>query len=758
MIIEKLHIGCFGGLRDFTLELGCGINIVEGPNEAGKTTVAAFCAFILYGFEKSEKTLRLSLENSSASGYLEIKSDNKRYRIERESTPSGKDRLKTVDLTDNSLCMKGSVPGEVLLGVPAELFSHTAYISQAQGTLIDGNGVYEALENILFSGDEAVSVQKAQKRLDEARISLLHKNEKGGRIADLKKEHELLTERLYRASESNKKIILTESSLADAKEKLNENIKKRDDYELRLKYYDTDAVVRRFDNLHILQAEEAKLAAGNKKTIYDNTYKDFLPDTSYTARLKELDGEVKRLRDELNSIGEERVRHVSSEPNKAKYEDIIARIADLGGKYAILKRIDRNSRKYKFRHSSGIFLFILCICFLISAVFFFFKNNNIVYSAVTGSAAIAVLVIAVVLFKFSIVPRRDTRDILYRLDTENKDGLTKRLDESQSDEVRLKLYSERLSEFVKKNDTLASKLFDRQSELDRQLSKWGRKTVSDAIADTDEMFGKSQNGLRELENCRNAIKQTTEQLTGYDETVIRESYKTLSEAFNVLNIGEGQDKLNITALRTNYDFCCKQNTSLVERCHLLENQLTGLRAVTEKPAQLSDLIYSVDDELSSAVKRHRAYMLAHEQLAAAAEGMRSNITPNLSEESGRMLGSVTGGRYNELGIGSDMSMVYTVRGTGGSADTRSIDYMSAGTRDLAYISLRLALMSLIHRTSVPPVIFDESFARLDDRRLEMTLRLIAEYVQNGYQAILLTSQKRDAVIMNGIARFKHILL
>ncbi len=758
MNIEKLHIDCFGGLRDFTLDLGPGINIAEGPNEAGKTTVSAFCAYILYGFEKSEKTLRLSLENSSASGYLEVKSDNKRYRIERASTPSGKDRLKTIDLADNTLCMKGSVPGEVLLGVPAELFFHTAYISQAQGTLIDGNGVYEALENILSSGDEAVSIQKAQKRLDEARISLLHKNEKGGHIAGLKKEREQLTERLYRASESNKKIILTESSLTDAKEKLEENIKKCDEYELRLKYYDTEAVVRRFDKLHILQAEEARLTAGNKKTIYDNTYEGFLPDTSYAAGLKELEGEVKRLRDELNSIGEERVRHVLTEPNKAKCEDMIARVADLGGKYAILKRIDRNTHKYKFRRSSGFFLFLLCFCLLVSAVFFLFINDNIVYSAVTGSAAIAVFVIAVVLLKFSVVPQRDTRDILYQMDTVNTDGLIKRLDESQSDEVRLKLYSERLSEFIKKSDTLASRIFDKQSELDRQLRKWGRKTVSEAIADTDEMFGKSQNGLRELENCRNAIKQITEQLTEYDETAIRASYKTLSEALNVLHIGEGQDKLNITALRTNFDFCRKQNTSLVERCHLLENQLTELRTITEKPAPLADLIYSVDEELSSAVKRHRAYMLAHEQLTAAAEGLRSNITPNLSEDSGKMLGSVTEGRYSELGIGSDMSMVYTVRGADGSTDTRSIDYMSAGTRDLAYISLRLALMKLIYRTSIPPVIFDESFARLDDHRLEMTLRLISEYAQNGYQVLLLTSQKRDAVIMNGIARFKHILL
>jgi uncharacterized protein YhaN len=83
MIIEKLHIDSFGGLHDFTLELSSGINIIEGPNEAGKTTIASFCAFILFGFEKSERTLRISLDDSAAGGYLEVNTGEKRYRIEQ---------------------------------------------------------------------------------------------------------------------------------------------------------------------------------------------------------------------------------------------------------------------------------------------------------------------------------------------------------------------------------------------------------------------------------------------------------------------------------------------------------------------------------------------------------------------------------------------------------------------------------------------------------------------------------------------------
>jgi len=49
MIIQSLHIASFGGLEDFTLDLADGANILIGPNESGKSSVAAFVKFIFYG-------------------------------------------------------------------------------------------------------------------------------------------------------------------------------------------------------------------------------------------------------------------------------------------------------------------------------------------------------------------------------------------------------------------------------------------------------------------------------------------------------------------------------------------------------------------------------------------------------------------------------------------------------------------------------------------------------------------------------------
>ena len=49
MIIESIHIDKFAGLSDFDLRLGAGLNIIEGKNESGKSTVAAFIKFLFLG-------------------------------------------------------------------------------------------------------------------------------------------------------------------------------------------------------------------------------------------------------------------------------------------------------------------------------------------------------------------------------------------------------------------------------------------------------------------------------------------------------------------------------------------------------------------------------------------------------------------------------------------------------------------------------------------------------------------------------------
>ena len=46
MILEQVTIRSFGLLRNYTMDFSDGLNIVEGANETGKSTLAAFIRFM----------------------------------------------------------------------------------------------------------------------------------------------------------------------------------------------------------------------------------------------------------------------------------------------------------------------------------------------------------------------------------------------------------------------------------------------------------------------------------------------------------------------------------------------------------------------------------------------------------------------------------------------------------------------------------------------------------------------------------------
>ena len=78
-----------------------------------------------------------------------------------------------------------------LAGVPEEVFCRTAFVGQADGSFIDGQKIGQAIENILSSADESVNTKKAIKRLDDARVMLLYKNKKGGKIYELEMKRKI---------------------------------------------------------------------------------------------------------------------------------------------------------------------------------------------------------------------------------------------------------------------------------------------------------------------------------------------------------------------------------------------------------------------------------------------------------------------------------------------------------------------------------------------------------------------------------------
>ena len=149
--------------------------------------------------------------------------------------------------------------------------------------------------------------------------------------------------------------------------------------------------------------------------------------------------------------------------------------------------------------------------------------------------------------------------------------------------------------------------------------------------------------------------------------------------------------------------------------------------------------------------RYNAITLAKTAISDATSLIKSSISPILSAQAGEYMRKATENRYSSIIVSPKLSFKYGVPDGSSALSPRDTDYMSEGTRDAAYLSLRLALIGYIYNKELPPLVFDEAFSRLDDRRLASMFRIVNEYTSKGAQAIIFTSQKRDAEIIRDIA-------
>ncbi|HSP47534.1 MAG TPA: AAA family ATPase [Clostridiaceae bacterium] len=225
MKIRKIRIGNFGKLTDFEVSLEDGVNIIYGGNEAGKSTLQGFILACLYGSSLNRKSGKESLrkrfipfDKNFASGVLEIESGEEEIIIEKKVAATKKDDATRVysKASYEQLGYTENI-GREILGLNDSAFLKTLFITQ-DGTSFSEDrdeGLILKLTNLLDTGDEEISYNKAMIRLDEE-IRKTKNNRKTGRLDQLYLEQGQLNTELMEGIRTRKILETLEQELAEA--------------------------------------------------------------------------------------------------------------------------------------------------------------------------------------------------------------------------------------------------------------------------------------------------------------------------------------------------------------------------------------------------------------------------------------------------------------------------------------------------------------------------------------------------------------
>lgn len=156
----------------------------------------------------------------------------------------------------------------------------------------------------------------------------------------------------------------------------------------------------------------------------------------------------------------------------------------------------------------------------------------------------------------------------------------------------------------------------------------------------------------------------------------------------------------------------------------------------------ADLIRPSLEENEKLQEKREAILEAKERIRQIAGEIRKSFAFHLNEDCGKALSEITGGHYDSLWIDEQLHIYVNAK-----EGFFPLEQASTGTIDQLYLALRLSMALLLQRENrdLLPLLFDDSFAMYDEKRLAASIG----YLKKAYpaQILLFTCHHREEKIL-----------
>lgn len=245
------------------------------------------------------------------------------------------------------------------------------------------------------------------------------------------------------------------------------------------------------------------------------------------------------------------------------------------------------------------------------------------------------------------------------------------------------------------------------------LAKYKAESEDDIAASIDEYLELYKN----YAEAQRAEKESAEALA----VVRRRQEQTESKTLTQLDFTGGDNQAAQLSRRL---------TEARAKCSRISAQMaehSGRLAAMGDPLVLGSEISRMEAEYAEISAEYDAIALAIDTMRKADEDIQSRFSPALGKLAAEYMQFVTDGKYDGVMLDRDFSA--TVHEAGGNVP-RNAEYLSAGTLDLMYLAVRLAVCSLaLPESANCPLIIDDALVNFDADRRRQAMALLEKIAQ-----------------------------
>ena len=728
MLIRRMT-ATFGKLREQTLELQDGLNILQAPNETGKSTWCAFLLAMLYGVNTKERDRAgvLADKNRFApwsgvamSGRLDCRTGEDALSLcrvtRRQTAPMGDFQALYAGTTDPVPGLTGTNCGETLLGVSREVYARSAFIRQGGVAVTQDPGLERRIAALVTSGEEDTSymetVEILKKQLNRRR------HNKTGQLPALEAELQETAALLASQAElvrQRENLLARSAELEAAEASLKEELSALDRWAVHRKRLDLQKA-----EAAAVQAEEK--AAALRRRLEEEQ----VPENDVTGRLR---GAIVNLNTVRKSAEKAQEAYDAAKSALAQAEEKLS-ASPFAGQTAEEARRTAAGPLPKARRSPLPLLLtaLACLCVSLGAgygVYFYFKNPAAALGAAAGLLALTFL-LTLVLWKRAGKQARSA-------------ALTERYGTAD------------LTEIQALADAYAALLSNRDAAKQEASAKsaaaqglWQSVDVNaDGILEEVRRFAPAAYDIPSADAALRASALLRRELS--------EAEKAAHEARLRVEFQAGQ-----TPAPENPDAPPllppeRDRDAVLEELEAVRADLSALRSSLDRiagrlhaagePLALQAAAERLTDEIAALESEYAAIELAMSALAHANTQLQGRFSPALGKRAAEIFDGLTGGAYGGVILDKTLRVSAEPAGTG---VPRDVGYLSAGAADQLYLAVRLAVCDLVLPSEhAVPIVLDDALASFDDARCAAALDYLRKEAEKR-QILLFTCHSREA--------------